>query len=236
TFFTAQHTVAILLALLNKVVQHHNWMMEGRWRTGDKEGESIPLRDRTVGFLGYGAVNSKVHKLLSGFDIEFCILKRDWNKSPGKLPTFAKPYDTDHLPQFLIDSDILIVGVPQTSTTTGMIGSKELELLGENGIVVNVSRGPVIDEESLFIALQDEKILGAAIDVWYEYRPEEDGDGKKYPWHYPFHELDNVVLSPHRAASPMGDLRRWNEVIENISRLAEGRDDLLNLVDLDLEY
>jgi phosphoglycerate dehydrogenase-like enzyme len=94
----------------------------------------------------------------------------------------------------------------------------------------------VIDEEAFYKALSEKQIAGAAIDVWYEYRPEEDPEGRKFPSSFPFHKLDNVVLSPHRGASPMDDLRRWDEVIENITRFAEGREDFINIVDLERGY
>jgi phosphoglycerate dehydrogenase-like enzyme len=94
----------------------------------------------------------------------------------------------------------------------------------------------VVDEESLYHALENRIIQGAAIDVWYEYRPDEDLKGRKYPYQFPFHTLDKVVLSPHRGASPFDDLKRWDEVIENIRRFSEGRRDFLNVVDLDREY
>ena len=147
-----------------------------------------------------------------------------------------KKYSYTDLHPFLEEIDILIVGVPITSETKNLIKSEELRLLGPEGLVMNISRGPVIEEESLFLALKEKTIKGAAIDVWYDYRPTPDTQGKKYPYSYPFHTLDNVVLSPHRGASPMDDLQRWDEVIENISRFTQGRSDFLNLVDLDLEY
>jgi len=80
-------------------------------------------------------------------------------------------------------------------------------------------------------------IKGAAIDVWYNYTPEEI-DGKKYPYSsdHPFHELNNILLSPHRAGSPFGDLSRWDENIHNVKTLAEGRTDFINVVDLEEEY
>jgi phosphoglycerate dehydrogenase-like enzyme len=128
------------------------------------------------------------------------------------------------------------VAVPQTPDTLGLIGQKELVLLGSDGLIVNIARGPVIDEEALYNVLAKKLIAGAAIDVWYEYRPEPDDENRLYPFHHPFHELDNIVLSPHRGASPMDDLERWNEVIENITRYAQGRTDFLNIVDLERGY
>ena len=236
TYFTAQHAVALLLALTNKIIPHHNWMEEGQWRKGDADAKSKPLRDRKIGLLGYGAVNKKVHKFLSGFDVEFHVCRRSWKEESETLPTPVKKYTPTEIDEFLIEIDTLMVGVPQTPETIGLITSKELQLLGEQGLIVTVARGVVIDEEAFYKALSENQIAGAAIDVWYEYRPEEDSEGRKYPSSFPFHKLDNVVLSPHRGASPMDDLKRWDEVIENITRFAKGREDFINVVDLERGY
>ena len=235
-YFTAQHVVAILLALMNKVILHHNWMVEGHWRRGDSFAQSTPLRGQNVGLLGYGAVNQFVHKFLSGFDIEFSVLKRDWNKPQDSFLTSITKYTIDELPKFLTEIDILIVALPLTSKTEGLIKDKELQLLGKEGLLVNIGRGPIFDEESLYLALKENKIKGAAIDVWYNYQPEEDETGRKFPSEFPFFELDNVILSPHRGASPMNDLKRWDEQIENIIRFTKGSKEFLNIVNLEEGY
>jgi len=280
--FTAQHAVALLLALTNRVVQHHNWMVEGRWRTGDADAASVPLRGRTVGLLGYGAVNRNVHRMLAGFDVRFAIMRRSWPQQSGPsqsvvgtataaatpaatdvdgrpgyrprrfkaatrylgLPPSPPLRDTDlrfaagELDELLAAADVLVAAVPLTPETDGLIGRAELDALGADGLLVQMSRGRVVDEHALFAALRDGVIAGAAIDVWYDYKPEPDADGRRYPYSRdcPFHSLPNVVLSPHRGASPFSDLQRWDEVVENIKRVAAGRDDLLNLVDLELGY
>ena len=108
--------------------------------------------------------------------------------------------------------------------------------LGPDAVLINVSRGSVIDEDALYLALAERQIAGAAIDVWYDYRPEPDAEGRRFPFRRPFHTLDNVLLSPHRAASPMADLERWDEVVDNLRRVADGRVDLRNVVDLKRGY
>ena len=236
SYFTAQHVVAMLLALMNKIIPHHNWMKAGFWRKRDADAASIPLRNRKVGLLGYGAINTKVHRFLQGFDIEFSILRRNWPINQQKLPTKAKKFFPNDLRNFLEEIDILIVAVPETSQTIGMIRLDELILLDSEGLLVNVSRGSIIDETSLFKALRQKVIAGAAIDVWYDYVPDPDDQGRKYPTSYPFHTLDNVILSPHRAASPFDDLKRWDEVIENIKRFNQGETTYVNVVDLLREY
>ncbi len=235
SYFTAQHAIALLLAITNKIIPHHNWMVEGKWRRGDEHAKSTPLRWRKIGLLGYGAVNKKVHKFLSGFDNDFHVLKREW-KEEISTPTEVIRYTPDKLDKFLAQVDTLIIALPHTQDTEGLIGTEELELLGEEGLLVNMARGSVIDEDALYDALRDKKIAGAAIDVWYNYQPEPDVITRRFPFNRPFYELDNIVLSPHRGASPMDDLHRWDEVIENIARYATGRDDFLNQVNLERGY
>ena len=237
TYFTAQSAVALLLSLMNKIIPHHNAMREGKWRLGDDFAKNIPLRDRTVGLLGYGAINSKVHRFLSGFSIDFAALKTSWDDHQ-EFPTPLKKYSIDELHAFLKHIDILIVAVPLTSITRNMIAEKEIEILTKNksSILVNISRGPVVNEKALYESLKSNKLTGAALDVWYDYNPKLDEQGRKNPAHYPFYELENLVMSPHRAASPFDDLQRWNEVIENIRRFCLGRTDFINIVDLDKEY
>ena len=222
-YFTAQHGVALLLTLANKVIPHHLWLKEGKWRLGDKQAKSIPLKYRKIGLLGYGHVNKHIHKMLQGFTNDIRFIKNDQK-------------DINELNKFLKQIDILICAVPFTSKTKNLLKMEELKLLGENGIIINLSRGQIINEKDLYEALQNKLIQSAAIDVWYNYDPIPDEQNRKYPFHYPFHELENIVLSPHRAASPFDDLKRWDEVIENISRLAKGKCEFLNTVDLVKEY
>jgi phosphoglycerate dehydrogenase-like enzyme len=236
SYFVAQHAVALLLTLMNKTIPHHEWMQKGKWRTGDSDASSIPLRFKKVGFLGYGAINQKIHEFLRGFDVEFSILRKYWSKQKTPLPTEAKKYDLTQLHEFLRDIEILIIGVPLTTITNKLIKKREIELLGKDGLVINIARGDIIDEESLYECLKEKVIAGAAIDVWYDYTPKSDEKGRKYPFHFPFYKLDNIILSPHRGYSPFSDLLRWDEVIENIKRMAQGRSDFLNVVNLDEEY
>lgn len=242
SYATAQHAAAILLSLMNRIIPNHLNMTEGKWRMSDDQdlaSASIRFEKRKIGLLGYGAINQKVHKFLSGFDNEFHILKRN-RKAPGIVIKNGKTkhYTEKELHEFLQIIDILIIAIPHTSKTQGMIGKKELKLLGKNGIIVNVARGLIIDEDALYEALKQKTISGVALDVWYDYSPKKDKHGKSYPYKRsnPFHKLDNVILSPHRAASPFDELSRWDEVFENIKRAAAGRKDFLNVVDLYEEY
>jgi len=233
TYFTAQHAVALLLALSNRVILHHDFMREGAWRTGDEEGASIPLRNRTAGLLGFGSIGKWVSSFLSGWQLDLIACKR---KISGEKPEILKKwYGIEDLHEFLRQTDFLIISLPQTPETEGIIGEEEIELLGPEGFLINVGRGPVVSEGALFRALKEKRLGGAGIDVWYDYDPAPDENGKNYPCNFPFHELVNVVLSPHRAASPFSDLERWGEVIENINRVAR-EEQPRNLVNRKLGY
>jgi phosphoglycerate dehydrogenase-like enzyme len=234
--FVAQHVVAMLLAILNNIIPHHNWMKAGQWRKGDADAKNLPMKGRVIGLLGYGAINQKVHKLLSGFDVRFAALRRNWESQDISLPTPIQRYTPSQLHEFLEEIDTLIVALPLTSETEDLIGYDELLRLGDKGIIVNVARGAVLNQNGLYQVLQERKIAGAAIDVWYTYQPEPDENGRKYPYEKPFHSLDNILLSPHHAASPFDDLDRWDEVIENITRFAKGRKDFINIVDVERGY
>ncbi|MCW3979932.1 MAG: hypothetical protein NWF11_00455, partial [Candidatus Bathyarchaeota archaeon] len=94
-------------------------------------------------------------------------------KQQTPLPTQARKYDHHALHKFLDQIDILIIAVPLTSLTRQLIKKRELELLGSNGLLINVARGNIIDETSLFNALKDNTIAGAAVDFWYNYNPEK---------------------------------------------------------------
>ena len=231
----AQHAVAMLLTLLNKVIPHHNWLANGQWRKNDNDAASIPLNSRKIGLLGYGAINSWVHRFLSGFKVDFSAIRKNWDKQTETPPTPLKEFLFPEFHEFLKEIDTLIIAAPLTTHTEGMIKLEELKILGPDGLVVNVGRGAIIDEGSLYTALNENIIAGAAIDVLWNYSPQEDSMGRKYPFSYPFQDLSNVVLSPHRAASPMKDFP-WDEVIENIKRMAEGRNDFLNIVNLEEGY
>ena len=233
---SAQHMVAMLLTLTNQIIPHHQWMVNGKWRTGDKDAASTPLLGRHIGLCGYGAINKHVHRYLSGFDVTFSAFRRSWHSSDKyTLPTPITKYNEGELEAFLQKIDILLLALPLTSKTTGIIGKKELELLGKDGIIANVGRGQLIEEKSLYKALKNRTIKGAALDVWYNYRPEANEEGLKYPYSFPFHELENVVLSPHRAGTPNFEISRWIELTDIIKNYVV-KGELTNIIDLEAEY
>ena len=232
SYAVAQHTVALLLSLTNKVTSFHLKMKELREPEGERNTRYF--KNLKVGFLGYGAINTKVHRFLSGFDISFVAYRRDWSKVKESTITTIDQYSEGQLQDFFKESDVVVNSLPATTETKNMVTMKEFKCLGKNGYFINVGRAATVIQEDMYMALKENIIAGAALEVWWGKG--EPNNGRHDPYQYPFHELDNLIMSPHRAANCGGDLDRWDEVIENLIRFSEGRQDLLNIVNIDLEY
>ncbi len=231
-YAVAQHSLALLLSLCNRIIPYHLDMISGEWTPNSDYISSIVLKNKTAGLLGFGAVGRQIRDFLSPFQLDFIACTYSGKGPAQKVKKYFR-YDDRH--NFLKHTDILFAALPLTRETRGMIGQEELRLLGKEGIIINVSRGAVIQEKALYDALKNEVIAGAGLDVWYDYDPETQ-DGKKYPFHYPFHELSRLVCSPHRAASPFTAQDRWDDVMENINKVNAGRRDFVNLIDPEKGY
>jgi phosphoglycerate dehydrogenase-like enzyme len=109
-------------------------------------------------------------------------------------------------------------------------------LLPEGAILVNVARGPIVNESALFHALKVGKLYAAGLDVWYNYPEDEPTRSRTAPSEFPFHGLDNVVMSPHRAGGAMDlDLRRMEALAELLNATRHG-EPMPNRVDITLGY
>ena len=233
SYAVAQHAVALLLALANKVIPHHQKMVTQVPPANPQR--TVYFKDIAIGLLGYGAINTKVHRLLSGFDVSFAALRRSWDAPGDQTPTALERFTTDQLDSFFEHCDVVVNALPDTQLTRNMVGMAQLERLGARGLFVNVGRASTLVQADLFEALSQRVLGGAAIEVWWPRGPKPPA-GRHDPYDHPFHELDNIVMSPHRGADSGGDPRRWDEVIENLKRVHAGRTDFLNVVNLDLEY
>jgi phosphoglycerate dehydrogenase-like enzyme len=124
------------------------------------------------------------------------------------------------LPDLLAGADYLAVTLSLNSATSGLLGVSELALMKPSAILINVARAEIIDELALYRALASKRIAVAALDVWYRYPADP---GATLPSHQPFHELPNVLMTPHVSGWTEGMLEARAEVIaENIRRVAQG--------------
>ena len=112
--------------------------------------------------------------------------------------------------------------------TTGLVDARRLGLMKPSAFLINIARGQVIDEDALYAALRDRRIGGAAIDVWWQY-PDAAEPNRRGSRH-PFHELPNVIVTPHNSGWTAGMVRRrWDEIADNLDRFVRG-EPLINIV------
>jgi phosphoglycerate dehydrogenase-like enzyme len=186
---TAELAVALLLAAAKRIVPIDRALRSGDWRPRYVETRAFLCEGKTALVLGHGAIGRRVADACRALGMTVLAVRR--------RPS-TEEYGPEDLRNLLPRADALIICLPWTEETDGLLGAPELARLPEGALLVNVARGPVVDAEALFLALR-EGHLAAGLDVWYRYPENEDARARTFPANQPFHELDNVVLSPHRA-------------------------------------
>ena len=132
----------------------------------------------------------------------------------------------DELPRHLPHADFVVIAIPAAAGTVDLIAAHEFNLMKPTACLVNVGRGPVVNEQALYDALRSRRIRGAGLDVWYQY-PSAPGQ-IQLPGKLPFHELDNIIMTPHKPTAETMKYR-WRAIAGNIARLARG-ESLLRVV------
>jgi phosphoglycerate dehydrogenase-like enzyme len=194
---TAEHALALLLTAAKRVIPNDRRMRAHDWKDRGRDQQATYLAGGRAVVLGMGAIGKRVAQLLRGIGMD--VVGARARAVPGEQFEGMWVVGADVWREQLRDARALVVCVPLTDATRGLVGAEELALLAPNAVVVNVARGPVIDETALYEALRDGVIHGAGLDVWYRY-PHPD-DETSPPSEHPFEELDNVVMTPHRAGS-----------------------------------
>ena len=174
----ADHTLALMLAVVRRIPANDTSVRRGEW---NRTGPHAPglLTGCTVGLVGYGRIGRRVAQRLAGFDVELIVADPllDGSQSPRAV----------ELGELLEQADIVSVHTPLLPSTRHLIDDEALHRMQPHAILVNTSRGEVVDQGALFRALRDGVIAGAGLDV-FEVEP---------PFDSPLMDLPNVVVSPH---------------------------------------
>jgi phosphoglycerate dehydrogenase-like enzyme len=175
---TADHALALILAALRRVVEHDTSIRRGEWL---RAGPMTPweLNHTTVGLVGCGEIGQAVARRLRGFDADVLV------SDPAGPP--MRDAEAVSLSELLRRSDVVSLHAPLTAATAGLIGDAELRLMRSSAVLVNTSRGGLIDEQALADALRGGRLRAAALDVFVD-----EPDVPRV-----FAELPNVVLTPH---------------------------------------
>jgi D-3-phosphoglycerate dehydrogenase len=229
----AEGAVAFVLALAKRIVARHNEFHEGR---SSKRG--VMFHGKTAGILGMGSIGVEVAKMLKGLGMNVIAIRRSRDEKLREELGLKWLGDKDDLDMLMRESDFLIVTIPLTPDTQGLVGEHEIRQMKQGSYIVNVARAAIIQEKPLYDALKDGHLAGAALDVWWQphfWDPLWNVESKPAS-EYPFWELDNVICTPHNIVSTDNQSDAGLEIIvENILRIKEGKGPI-NQVDTQLRY
>ncbi|WP_458782368.1 2-hydroxyacid dehydrogenase [Arthrobacter sp. D3-16] len=218
----AEHVLMLTLMLTRNVSRADREVRSGQWRT-IATASDVPfhpvLADLTLGLVGLGSIGAEVARVAALMEMKIRAIRRN---PAAPLPEGVQldwVGGNQELPTLLAGSDVVVVTVPLDEDTRGMIGEAELAAMKASAVLINVSRGPVVDQASLYAALKERQIAGAGIDVWWG----APADGVIPPAELPFTSLENTVLTPHHSGHARITFeRRADDIAANINRLASG--------------
>lgn len=218
-----EHTIGMMIAMCHKFPaafryqQKHIWAQQKMWDESPRPGE---LHGATLLLIGLGAAESEVARLAKAFGMRVHAVTRS---GAGDTSLAERIYPTSELDSALSEADYIVIAAPDTPDTREMIGAKQFGAMKQTAVLVNISRGTLIDEAALVDALRTRRIAAAALDVAAE---------EPLPPESPLWDLENLFLTPHTsAASEMLWPRQSKFLMENLERWFAGRE-LINHVDL----
>ncbi len=230
----AEMVLSLLLAAAKAIVPTDRLLRAHDWTPRYQADRPLLLHGKTALVLGYGAIGQRVAHLCRALGMNVLAIRRNVARPSADAPADIHPPDALH--SLLPQADVLLICLPHTPETTGLIGERELALLPPGGVLVNVGRGPIVDEAALYGALRAGTLHAAGLDVWYNYPADESERTHTPPSAYPFHELDNVVMSPHRAGgSDETERLRVEHLAASLNATARG-EEMPHRVDLDAGY
>lgn len=215
----AELAVSLILSSARKIPKSLNMIQNGLDKLAPKELTGIELANKTVGLIGLGRIGHRVGEILkNGFNMN--VVGFDpylSNEAAEKLG--VKKYED--LKEMLKISDVVSISVPLVPSTVNLIAKEELEVMKESSILINTSRGKIVNEADLYEALKANKIYGAALDV-FEVEPPTNTN--------PLFELDNFIGTPHiGAASEEALIRMGQTALEEIERVKNSEEPLFKL-------
>lgn len=233
-FNTAEMGLTLLLAAAKRLIPMDQALRKNDWRPRYDGPQGILLRGKRVLILGFGEVGQAMASLCLGLGMKVMATKKHPEDYQGHLDVDI--YPDNLLAELLSTTDVLIVALPLTSETKGLIGAAELNRMPRGGLLVNIGRGPVVDQWALYEALKSGQLRAAGSDVWYNYPESRDVRADTPPSDAPLGELENFVLSPHRGGMVEDVERQQIIALAKLLNAANRGQTMPNKVDLELGY
>lgn len=232
----AEFTMTLLLATAKFIPLFDSTLRKNDWTLRYEPNPSLLLQGKTALILGYGAIGSRVGAYCRAFGMVTIGIKNCSAGSHAEDGTAI--YPLSDLTQLLPEADAVIVCLPLTDKTRNLINEEKLGLMHSRAVLINIGRGHIINEKALYSALQNNRILAAGLDVWYNYPHSEDARSNTAPSSMHFERLTNVVMSPHRAGhvdEVITEKLRMDHLARLINAAASGKS-MPNQVDLARGY
>jgi len=229
---TAEMALALLFAAAKFIVPLDQKLRANDWSPRYAPARSLGLEGKTALIIGYGQIGQRVGRVCHALGMNVIATRRNRIEQDD----VAEVHPISDLPQLLPRAEAVVITAPLTPETKGLIGERELAALPHDAVLVNVGRGAIVDEGALYHALKNGQLAAAGIDVWYNYPTDEASQANTPPSNYPFGDLDNVVLSPHRGGDDKDiDVARMRDLAELLNAAARG-EKMANQVDLEAGY
>jgi phosphoglycerate dehydrogenase-like enzyme len=196
---TAEMAFSLLLAAAKNIIPAHNKLQKGDWTPRYEGLANRLIAGRNVLIMGYGSVGRHLADMCAGMKTRIFSTRN--NCPEVHLENNVEIHPAGDLESLLPAAQIILLTLPLTAGTKNILNRKRLELLPEDAILVNIGRGGLIEEKALYELLKSGRIAAAGLDVWYNYPAGIAERQHTYPGNLPFHELNNVVLSPHRGGA-----------------------------------
>lgn len=223
----AEYVLMTILAWQHRFLETANGFKQGSWAMSGHANAAPHLEaaGRTAAIIGLGRIGQAVAQRLKGIGMRVIGTNRTPREKPANVDELFAWAEMDRM---LAAADFTVLACALTDDTRGLIDAGRLAAMPAHGVLVNVSRGGVADEQALYAALAERRIGGAILDTWYRYPSAAEPEPR--PSAYPFHELANVIMTPHSSGWTDGLFRRrGGEIAANLDALAQGRP-LINLV------
>ena len=223
----AEYVLMTMLALTHRLFDTVTAFRGGSWAAHQPAGGSAhgEVFGKTLGIVGYGRIGREVAKRAAGFGCTIIAANRSAVADRGHA---SEIYPLTELDRMLPQCDALLIAAGLGPETKGLIDARRLSLMKPTALLINIGRAAIVDEEALYEALSGDRLGGAALDVWWHHWSPEHPERR--PSRFPFHELSNVLMTPHCSGFTEGTAdRRWGELAGNLDRFVRG-ESLINVV------